>query len=281
MTRRLLFDAWLYMYLIADTHVHLYPCYDIERVFVVGVNNLQREAIRAGVRESEIAAKVLCLTERFDCDYFESFAPGKAGSGFQIEFTAEPEVHRITLPELNQELFLVAGRQIVTAERIEVLALACLSKIADGLSLSETLEAVRAANGIPVLSWAPGKWLFKRGKLVAKAFRTASPGSLVCGDTSLRPPLCLEPLIMKRARKAGFQVVAGSDPLPFPGEERQCGSYATVIPCSQFSRDEVASTLRKHLLSQLEALPLAHCGSRSSTFEVLSRLRNNQAVRLT
>jgi hypothetical protein len=33
---------------------------------------------------------------------------------------------------------------------------------------------------------------------------------------------------MRKAKQKGFKVIAGSDPLPIPGEEQLAGSYAIV-----------------------------------------------------
>src|SRR4030095_13902120 len=70
---------------------------------------------------------------------------------------------------LGHRLLVIAGHQIVTSERIEVLAIACIENIADGLTLDATITAVRDAGAIPVLPWGVGKGSGERGRFVANA----------------------------------------------------------------------------------------------------------------
>ncbi|MEM1170460.1 MAG: hypothetical protein AAGJ08_15610 [Cyanobacteria bacterium P01_H01_bin.35] len=73
----------------------------------------------------------------------------------------------------NQKIFIIAGRQIVTAEKLEVLALISDSEFADGLPLETTIKNIVSKNGIPVLPWGVGKWIGKRGKILQKLLGVA------------------------------------------------------------------------------------------------------------
>jgi len=110
----------------------------------------------------------------------------------------------------------------------------------------EIIQRVRANGGLPVLNWAPGKWFFGRGRVVAETLAACSPQELLIGDTTLRNTLWPVPRLMQRARQSGFRIIAGSDPLPFAGEERLVGSYGFTLT-GDFSPEKPATSLLKLL----------------------------------
>jgi len=165
-------------------------------------------------------------------------------------------------------MHLVAGRQIVTAERIEVLGLAMPGRVDDGRPAPDTVAAVQAAGGVPVLAWAPGKWFFARGRVVLDIIARHPPGALLLGDTTLRPTVWPEPAIMRAARKRGYGIAAGSDPLPFAGEEARMGAYASVIEAPFDAQNPLASAR-----AALRQGPARCVGRRGSLPEVVRRLR--------
>jgi len=207
---------------VADTHVHLYPCYDLALALASLAANLGRTP--AGARAGFFA-------ERHDCQMFaalraDSDPPSRGG--FEIRQLPDPGALQLAVAGM-QPVYLFAGRQIVTAERIEILALLAPEAPADGLPAERVVAAVLEAGGVPVLGWSPGKWWRGRGHLVRALLSRFGADSLLLGDTALRPAFSPEPSIMRAARRRGVGVIAGSDPLPFPGEERLLGSYASVF----------------------------------------------------
>jgi hypothetical protein len=161
---------------------------------------------------------------------------------------------------------LVAGRQIVTRERLEILALAMRAAIPDGLPAGDVIRRIIAAGGIPVLAWSPGKWLFGRGQPARDL--VASDRRLSLGDTPLRPALWPEPRLMQLARARGAAVLPGSDPLPFAGEERYAGTYGFIYR-GAFDADRPAA-----FLARLPAEPAAivPAGARCGAWAVARRL---------
>ncbi len=155
---------------VADTHVHLYPWYDLG----AAVGGLSR---RLGSFDGA-SLRAAFLTERSDGRYFSDVREGKVGAAVEgHEFHPGGEEGVVILAEGGKvKLYLLAGRQIVTGEGIEILALLSDSRIRDGLAADEVVAAVLDSGGIPVLSWAPGKWLFRRGKVVEKLLDRSSPG---------------------------------------------------------------------------------------------------------
>jgi hypothetical protein len=167
-------------------------------------------------------------------------------------------------------LHIVAGRQIVTAERIEVHALAMRQTIADGQTLRATLEEVRASDALVVLPWGVGKWLGRRGRLVAEAL-AADLGTVWLSDNGGRPWFWRDALLA-RAPAAGRPVLRGSDPLPLPGEERRVGSFGCWL------RGSVATAAA--LIARIRSSTPADLHPYGNSESLARFLRNQSALRL-
>jgi hypothetical protein len=238
------------MTVIADTHVHIYPFHDRVALLDGAFRRLAALAPTAG-------ASAICLTERHDCHAFRDL-PGERVETNAVKWG---------------DGWIFAGRQIVTRERLEVLALTIDAELADGQPIADVLQRIRDAGGVPVLSWAPGKWFFKRGEVMTKLIETSAPGDFLLGDTSLRPTIWPEPCLMSAAQKRGFSIVAGSDPLPVRGEEEIAGTYATVIE-GNFDAAKPVSSMRALLKARGSFV-----GRRCGPLEVFARLKNNHRAK--
>lgn len=256
------------MRLIADTHVHVYPCYDIWQA----LHSLRKNLSYL----DEQAVCMAFLAERSDCNFFSEFE--KKVAGF---LSTEMEIHRLDSVLHLQEphypdLYLFPGRQVVTRERIEILSLTVDPRIVDGLPAREVIEKIRRENGVPVLSWAPGKWFFKRKKVVQDILDVTPPGSLLIGDTTLRPTCWPRPLLMGRAVSKGFTIISGSDPLPFAGEEQVMGRYGISLD-SDFDPDNPVESIRS-LLSR-PGLKTSLVGKRGGLLSTFRRLLKNDRLK--
>ena len=250
---------------ILDTHLHLYPEYDLTRAF----NQLLDKSAQFGSESSRIA----CLAERHDCEYFKALANGSIQlDGFEIQPDNTAE---ITLSRKRDQLnvSLLPGRQVITQENIEILALACPESIDDGQPALDVIYQVNQLDRIAVVAWSPGKWFGKRGELVKKLIEGLDRTSFLLGDTTLRPYGWSTPKLMQQAINKGFGVVAGSDPLPFAGEEKWLGSYYTVAQTEQpFGATELLHAIKNGQKVQWENL-----GRRTNLITLFDRLRKNAA----
>jgi len=224
---------------VADTHVHLHPCYDLGGALATLCANLARhgEGVRAGF-----------LAERGDYRIFAALRDGSLLPGGGVAVRPLAEAGALLLESSGRQAYLFCGRQIVTAERIEVLALGADIDLADGLPADRVIAAILAADGSPVIGWSPGKWWRSRGRLVGELLRRGRPGELLLGDTALRPRSSPEPRLMREARGRGLGVIAGTDALPLPDEERLLGTYATVFE-GTFDRERPLQSARRLLRS--------------------------------
>lgn len=181
---------------------------------------------------------VLMLAEQAGCDVFSLLRQ-------DMEASADPEA--LWLGCRADPALVVAGRQIVTAEGLEVLALACCDRVEDGMPTRALVARLLAQDAIVVLPWGVGKWLGKRGRLVRDLLATYPAGTLFIGDNGGRPsawPMSAFP----RAR-----VLSGSDPLPLPGSARRIGTFGTILS-ARLSRDHPLRDLKAALRNPAQPL---------------------------
>jgi hypothetical protein len=211
--------------IVADGHTHVYPFHDRTRALDALGRGLNRLAGPAPDRGERIV-RVACLIESNASGVFGKLVaqseaePGREGA---VEPCAEPQSVRIR-PATGEETTVVAGRQVTSEERLEILALGTVEQLEDGAPAAQLVRELRG-RAVPALNWAPGKWFGARGGVVARLLAEFGPADLVVCDTALRPVGWGEPRLMRAARARGFKVIAGSDPLPLPGEESRVGSY--------------------------------------------------------
>lgn len=241
-----------YQKLRADCHVHIYAPFDLATLL---------RAVKSNLSTEDQATAVGCfLTETRGLDFFK-------------RLLHHPEVSETWDGVAKVAgVYFFAGRQVATAERLEVLALCTQQLFVDGLPFREAIHQVRQAGLVPVTPWSPGKWTLRRGGLVAEVVRNARPGELLLADSSLRPAGMSEPRIFQEARQRGLGIIAGSDPLPFQGQETLIGSFGCEI--SQFDPQRPRESVLAALAKPNPEFPIF--GSRSSFFQVGTRLFRNK-----
>ena len=242
------------MSFIADTHVHIYPAHNAAVSLRAGLTNLA--ALAPGL------PRVLCLTERAECRFFRDVVSGAVK--LPLPFSAIPAGKSafVAMDNGGEKLFVIAGRQIATGERLEISCLGSDEDFPDGISAREAIGRVRDAGGVPVIPWGVGKWLGSRGRLVAELIGENS--DLFAGDSSLRPRGWPEKIFSLHASRT----ICGTDPLPAPGAENETGRYATIFN-APFDEHDPATSLR----AALRTGNFSNAGERCGPLEVWRRLR--------
>lgn len=253
--------------ILIDGHVHIYPIYDIQRLIDKSRDNFILTQRTSTNRDDAI--KVWLLTERADCHFFEKALETDI-KGYTFEKTAEPETLIIKDRSTHEPLiYVLAGRQIVTRDRLEICALATsYQQDNNALNTSETISAVNDAGGLAALNWAPGKWFGQRKNVVKELLDQYSPQELLISDTTMRPTVWSTPNLMAAALRRGFRMISGSDPLPFKGEEKRIAGYAFLIS-GQFDYDKPAASIRALLKDAQSEITI--CGKRSGPVTFLRR----------
>jgi hypothetical protein len=213
--------------LMIDAHVHLHDCYAPQRFLDHAADNFERAARERGW---EAVPGVLLLTESAGTDWFGRLAAAARGSADlplgAWAVAATPDDTVLLARSGAQRLLLVAGRQVVSREGLEVLLLGTRAFVQDRLPIREVLAEGERLGALRVIPWGAGKWLFRRGRLLSELIEAARPGDgFFLGDGAGRPAFWNAPRQFAAAERRGIRVLPGTDPLPFPAQVSRPGSY--------------------------------------------------------
>ncbi|MBN1154259.1 hypothetical protein JXB12_04990 [candidate division KSB1 bacterium] len=258
--------------LLIDGHVHVYQHFDLVAAFEGAARNLRQSAKNSGTEfEESKTVPILMLSERHDCNFFKQAHDAllqQPINGFTFHRTDESE-SLLVKRDNEPYLYIIAGRQIVTLEGLEVISVLTTLYIKDrSMTTQEVVRKVHESGGFPIINWAPGKWFFERGKVVNNLIETVDPSAMLVGDTTLRTTMWRLPSLMKKAVEQGFKIVAGSDPLPFKNEERHIGTYGFAV-LAEFDEARPAQSIRSMLRNEKTEVQLI--GSRNGLFTFLKR----------
>lgn len=208
--------------LAIDAHVHLH-----DRTSALDILRGAAERLVDGYPDR---IGVVMLAERAGFDIFETLRT-------ILVPTKEPEA--MWLDEARR-LLVLAGRQIVSREGLEILGLATMARVEDGLPARDAVARLDAEDAILVLPWGVGKWLGRRGRIVDELISGAAPGRLFLGDNAGRPAFWPVP------RFARAPLLSGSDPLPLPGSAVAVGGFGSLVR-GELSAEEPAASLKQIL----------------------------------
>jgi len=237
-----------YPFALIDAHVHIYDCFSIGTFLDAATRNFHVAAQAASIRNPCIG--VLFLTETARDNAFDALLHAVTERKETVhcppwKFTrTEEECSLLAVNQNNQVLVIVAGRQIISQEKLEILALGTTKSFPEGLPIEDTLALVRASQALAVLPWGFGKWLSGRGLIIEALLQSTHHPELFLGDNSGRPHFLSRPGLFKQAEKRDIRILPGSDPLPFPREVAKPGSYgfilnhkiSTITPASEIKR---------------------------------------------
>jgi hypothetical protein len=269
-----------------DAHVHLHPCYDPDDLLQNAYDNLAAASVDRDRTERIVCFLLLAECASDDCfSGLRALAEGGAGSEASsnvrlrrwiVAPTAEPI--SVVARDGSRELFIVAGRQVACREGLEVLVLGTTHRFPDGRPIREILSESDAL-GVPrVIPWGPGKWLFRRGRLLHALIEEFRKPTLFLGDEGGRPVFWGYPQPFAHAARLGVRDLPGTDPLPFPHDVEKVGRmglkvaidldpdrpgesllraltqhgaplerFATLEPPLRFVRNQIGMQLRKRL----------------------------------
>lgn len=238
---------------LIDSHVHMYPRHAVSDFLHGALANFQAEAnlrglsqqgpfllLFAGTPAEDAFARLRCAAESGEC------------GGWKLASTAE-RGSLIAVQAAGASLILIDGRQIVTSEGLEVLALGCPDDLPRNLALPKAVELARSRNAIPVIPWGFGKWWLRRGRILRRLLGSQAAQFVKIGDSAARPRLTFRPTILQQASRLNICILPGTDPLPFPGDARRAGSYGLILPGSLDVRRPAEGV--KQLIGALEAQP--------------------------
>jgi len=238
---------------LIDAHVHIYDCFDISTFLDSAIHNFRKAAQDSSVGTRFIG--VLLLTETASDHKFEALKEIASGrtenrDAPSWQFTNTEEDCSLLAENGENQVLVVAGRQIITREKLEILALGTTRSFPDRLPIREVLATIRASQALAVLPWGFGKWLSDRGLVIEELLNSAHHPDYFLGDNSGRPGFLPRPRFFAQAKKRGIRILPGSDPLPFPREMVKPGSFGFILN-HRISIITPASDIKK-LLSEPE-----------------------------
>jgi hypothetical protein len=261
-----------------DAHVHLHPCYDSDDLLQNAHDNLSAVASNDADHDRRVA-HFLLLAECAPDDCFgalRALADGRPGSSGASSLRLQrwavaptKEAISVVARHAQRELFIVAGRQVACREGLEVLVLGTTHRFSDGRPIRDVLRESDAL-GVPrVIPWGPGKWFFRRGRLLNALVEEFRKPTLFLGDEGGRPVFWGYPQHFAHAARLGVRDLPGTDPLPFPHDVTKVGRMGLKVPIDLDPAHPGESLLRA--LTQVEA-PL----ERFATLEPPLRFVRNQ-----
>jgi hypothetical protein len=206
-----------------DTHAHLYPHYPLKAWCDAAHRNL-------GVSDEQVGA--VFIVDRAGQDSFARFRTDGVAFGVWREFaidSGESLSEEGSFEWDGKKLSILRGVQYVSLERIEVLGLGVGRSLSDGAPAAELIDGIGQEGGVACLPWSPGKWLGKRGAVISKLMRHTAPERLTFGDIVLRSSWGPYSPLLARAKKSGFTVLLGTDPLPRDGDSVLVGSFGVEL----------------------------------------------------
>ncbi|MDJ0615327.1 MAG: hypothetical protein QNJ63_01055 [Calothrix sp. MO_192.B10] len=221
--------------IIADAHVHIYDCFQLENFLDSAWNNFAINAKQLTLIDNFVSILFLAdIKGQRTFHQLKQYSQKQEGiddhktNNWTFHNTQE-ELSLYVRHQNNQIIYLIAGRQIVTAENLEILALITEQTFEEGLPLEVTIKEIIASGGIPVLPWGVGKWIGKRGKTLSNLLTNNIHSILFVGDNSNRPGFWLRPFYLQLAKKQGIQILPGTDPLPLASECSRPGSFGFMV----------------------------------------------------
>ena len=217
--------------LIADAHVHFHACFQWDRFFDAALQNLTGAAPH--VAPGEALLPYLLLTESPGVDYFRRWrdVAGKATRS-SVRWRVEPTREDCSLTARREDgaaIVIVAGRQVPTAERLEVLALGTTDGIPQGLPFHECVRRAGEIARVVCVPWGFGKWSLGRDAVVREALKHADQSTFFLGDGAGRPRGRRIPHLFEIAAEHGIRVLPGSDPFPVRRHEDRAGTLCFSV----------------------------------------------------
>lgn len=236
-----------------DAHVHIYDCFNLVSLWDAAQDNFEAAARHVG--DGPLSSAILLLAETSGENWFRRLSDTRDPSHpsicspWSVQGTKESG-SLIIRKDGRPPLTLVAGRQIVTEEKLEVLALATDSHFIEGLSLTETVAHITEKEGLAVIPWGAGKWTGQRGWAVRNLIHRDPRPHFFLGDNGGRPLGWLRPALFGEAERRGIPILPGSDPLPIGSGALRPGSFGFFLH-GTIGREHAARDLKEILLQPM------------------------------
>jgi hypothetical protein len=216
--------AWL-----IDAHVHFHAPFPLTATFDAAANHFRRWARDLSLADGWLGC--LMLAENEGEDRFRDLQRHglNCAGPWSVHPTGE-DVSLLVRHDGHPAFVVVAGRQVVTVDRLEVLTLGTARPLANGSPLEQAVDRAATEQGLAVIPWGFGKWTGRRGARLRRFLTEPGDAAFFVGDNGGRPRHFPSPSLLRRAAARGVWNLPGTDPLPLPGQAQRLGSYGFMIP---------------------------------------------------
>ena len=223
--------------ILIDAHVHIHDCFDLKKFFDSAYANFKSAAQKIGHKEDDFTG-VLLLAETYKDNWFQrlgGYADGKdlpkgRSMGNWLFSRTNENISLLAESANSKKLILIAGRQIITEEGLEVIACATIENFEDGIPIENLINEIIKIDALPIIPWGVGKWLGTRGEIIKHNIaHHNSHHTIYMGDNGNRPKFWPQPKLLVQARQKCISVLPGSDPLPFVSESGRAGSFGFLM----------------------------------------------------
>jgi hypothetical protein len=255
---------------LVDAHVHVYPQFDAGRLLSAAARNLGAAAQRLGAASWQ---GYLLLTETARDHWFETVAmaaPQTGLDGWQLQRRESCELS-VEATRGDLRLVIIAGRQIVTAERLELHAIGTRRTFVDGQPAGRVLADIRGSGALALLPWGVGKWVGARRPMAAGLLGGKGADRPLPSDNGGRPWFWPEPLLSL----GEGPLLRGSDPLPLAGQESRAGESGCW-----YKRADARAAGARELIGELSSCTRAQLGPFGPDESLLRFFRNQLGLRL-
>lgn len=256
--------------LLVDTHVHFHECFTWMAFLDAAFANFARARRHSGWDPEWVGC--MMFTETAGVNHYRALLDDPAlarALGWRVEKGDDGCSAMLRRPG-NGAMTIVAGRQIVTAEHLEVLALGCVDELPDGRPIRDVVRAVADRDALAVIPWGFGKWLGRRGQIVRDLIERADGTGLWLGDNGGRMRVLPRPHLFNWSERHGVVVLGGSDPLPLSAHVTRPGSYGSVLDVSH--EEARAGSAIKAAIRALHHTPPAFGGLSSLPAAIASQV---------
>lgn len=209
------------MSILVDGHAHFHNCYGLQTF-------LESVATNTAPHSNVASAVVLLLAH---------FGGNGPLDGLERGLASLPPDWSVSRPDATSIVFArprtppivcLAGRQIVTQEKLELHAMCSDVQLKEGRPLVESIQQIVFDDGVPVLPWGFGKWWFSRGAIIRSLLRGSGAKRFLLSDNGCRPDRW-RPRMLQYAEQCDVAVLAGTDPLPILSHQRRVASFGSVL----------------------------------------------------
>jgi hypothetical protein len=275
-----------------DSHVHIYPQYNVDELLDSALSNFIKFS---GAFESDENSYVLFLTQGVNEDAAAVLSAHnkQADRRWAIVIDepngcliAKPRNPEVIQDELNSpsssatQIVIVFGQQLVSSEGLELLLIGGEARSYEPAQpIGDYLSSIK--NEVAILPWGFGKWLGQRGELISSLITDSNYRNKFCiGDIPARYNWFGGKTQFSQAAVGDLPFIRGVDPLPLSHEEKRVASF---VSCLHVAESVVANkSLVEAICESVAALRSREPGVECSQFgEYLNLFASlNKQVRL-